>query len=523
MKFPIFVVLFALSACGNSKPDSNPNPPILIIDTPDLSQDLAKNDIGDPKQMDMGVEEDIIEDVVDIPTEDIAIRLASLPNVINVQELSSSMGKRRFYVDFQLDLDHFSAQSPTFTQRGILYFVDDKAPTVLVTTGYGLPDVNGFQQLGVGATDILNGNQFVIGHRFFTGAIPAVADQHWELVNIEQSAEDTHEILQSMRSVLTQKWAGTGWSKGGMTILFQEYFYPEDLELALPMVAPISFGLKDERYPPFLAQIGTQECRDRLDDSMIGALSRSSELAEEFNPASDFEREQWAAQIEYSVFAFPWSYWQYYGLSSCSFIPPGDAAAADLVSFFVYNQLPKITLKPSTLPRPIDPEEADLVAYTYQALSQLGFQDLYATGQLQRMVDLGFLTPEGKTQIESASYEFGDFPWAQNPGFDPQVMVDVDTWLRTQAKDIFAIYGQHDPWSGGMITLNPANNSEVFVAPGTSHGTFLVDLEASDYNRVRSRILELDSRDRTRSFQKEVKAPSKAQRAILLKLLKQEL
>ncbi len=512
--------ILSVGACTNTLVEGEDDDILIINVSPDDKKDVTADVDIDINPVDMG--EDLALDL-GTPLQDIAIELAKLPNVDNVEELRPSQGKRRFYIDFRLPLDHFASSSPAFTQRGILYFRDYSAPTVLMTTGYGLPDVRSLENLPVGVTQILDANQLVLGHRFFTGALPAFENQNWSFVNIQQSAEDTHDILQSMRSVLQESWIGTGWSKGGMTILFQEYFHPDDLDLAVPMVAPISFGLSDERYPPFLATIGTQECRDKLDESMLGALDRRLELADVFNPANDNERQQYAFQIKYSVISFQWSYWQYYGLSSCQFIPPGNASARDLVSFFVYNQLPKVG--PSNPePRPINAEEAPLIAYTYQGLGQLGFQDVYAAGHLQRMVELGYVSANEKLQIENQSYEFGDFPWSTNPTFDPQPMIDVDAWLRADARDIVAIYGEYDPWTGGKITLNPANDSQVYIAPGGSHGTFLSDLEGPDYNAVRERVLSFDNRDRVRSATPlAIPKATQIQRETLRKLLRQEL
>lgn len=530
--FSLIVAIFAFGACIDApKGDEE----IVVINfIPDNNDKAGNNDVvisdmgfdSDSEDMDDSVDvgEDQGADVDPGPQEDIAVELAKLPNVENVEELGSRGGVRRFYVDFRLPLDHFSEDGPVFSQRGILYFRDYDAPTVLMTTGYGLPDIRNIENLPIGATDILNANQFVLGHRFFTGALPAPQDQNWDHVNIQQSAADTHEILRSMRSVLRESWIGTGWSKGGMTIIFQEYFYPDDLDLAIPMVAPISFGLSDKRYPPFLADIGTQECRARLEESMIGALERRLELADVFNPRSGNERQQYAYQIRFSVMAFTWAFWQYYGLAGCNRIPSPEGSARDLVSFFVYNRLPKVEHGRNE-PRPITAEEAPLIAYNYQGLHQLGFQDSYPTGLLQKFVDLGYLGQREKAQLENPNYAFGDYPWSSIPEFDPQPMIDIDAWLKEEAQDIIAIYGEFDPWTAGKVTLNAANDSQVYIAPGASHGAFLSDLNGADYNAVRERILSFDRRERALSFtgKSEPQKATQAERETLIKLLRQEL
>ena len=307
-----------------------------------------------------------------------------------------------------------------------------------------------------------------------------------------------------------------------MTILFQEYFHPDDLELAVPMVAPISFGRNDERYSLFLAEIGTKECRDKLDASMLGALNRKLELADVYNPANETERLQNANDIGELIIDFPWSYWQNYGDPYCQFIPPGTASAKDLAGFFVDNILPEVNA-PNHKPRPIDRQDDPDVAYDYQAYTQLGFPLSYPAGHLQRMVDLGYLSAYRKNQLEQDSDLFGDYPWVSSPTFDPQPMLEVDAWLRSDAKDIIAVYGKFDPWSAGKITVNTAKNSRVYVA-NASHSAFLTDLNDADYTAVRNRILSIDTRERALSSTPfAIPKATEAQRETLRKLLRQEL
>ncbi len=75
-------------------------------------------------------------------------------------------------------------------------------------------------------------------------------------------------------------------------------------------------------------------------------------------------------------------------------------------------------------------------------------------------------------------------------------MRDIDRWLRDEARGMIAIYGQHDPWSGGKVTLNRDLDSHVYTPPNTTHATFLRDLTASDYAKVRAKIMTLGDEQR---------------------------
>ncbi len=519
--FLMFTIL-TLGACSNTLTEENEDSIVINFQPnkadvePQMDVGFVPSDMADVPTPDMGADD--AQNPVPEPVQDIAIALAKLPNVDNVEELPPKEGQRRFYIDFRLPVDHFSQTSPAFTQRAFFSFRDYEAPTVLLTTGYGLFPIESLDALPMEVTEILGANQLTLGHRFFTGALPAFQNQDWRHLNIKQSAEDTHEIIQSMRSILPKNWAGTGWSKGGMTIIFQEYFYPDDLELALPMVAPISFGLKDDRYPAFLASIGTEECRNKLDESMLSALDRKNELAELLSPQNDFERAQYETHLKSAILSFNWAFWQYLGLSECDKIPPANASGEDLVRFFLYRQLPAI-VEPNFEPRAITDEEAPIVGYIYQGSNQLGFQDVFPAGHLERLLNLGYIDDLEKAQIENQTRAMGDYPWSTIPEFDPQPMIDIDNWLKTEAFDIIAIYGAFDPWTAGKITVNEANESRVYIAPGASHTTFLSDLEQEEYKAVRDRILSIDNRGFFRSFPEEIPKATKTQRELLGKLV----
>lgn len=545
MKYYFPLVFLLTFACGNLG-ITNFVPPIIINEDTEIEPDILTSDMGtqdiadsgvdvDPKSPDMFSEVgpdlapdidmgmDIVEDIKpDLPAVDIAIALNALSNVENVEELAPHGGKRRFYVDFRLKLDHFSQNSPVFTQRIILHYQADDAPTVLLTSGYGLFDINRIEQLPLAITNMLQANQVTMGHRFFKGAIPEAHNQNWDFVTIEQSANDTHEILKALQTILKEKWVGTGWSKGGMTILFQEFYFPNDLDLAVPMVAPISFALGDQRYPPFLAQIGTEACRNTLADSMAGAFTRIGELADTFNPPSNRDKEYYKSSIRYSIAAYPWTYWQYFGLRGCNFIPPADAPATDLVNFYLYDSFPGAHPTSTIKPRPIKPEEEAIGAYTYQGLLELGFQDVYAAGSLQYFLVQGYISAQEKNAMENRSYGQGDFPWGRAPAYNPQLMIDVDTFLKTSAEDIIAIYGQHDPWTAGKITLRPSATNQVLIAPGASHAAFIDDLTTNDYNAVRARVLQYDTPNRINaiSILPVQQPPTEARRALLIQMLR---
>jgi hypothetical protein len=508
----IGLLVWGQAGCGDdsdsspapSKPQDEAGAPDAEVEVeagePDAQPD-AQPDAAPDAQPE--AQPDVVEEPDAPDDRDIAERLADLVHVNDVQELSPSSEGRRFLVRFTLPLDHDDPQGPTFLQSAFIHHRSDTAPTVLVTSGYGLGEIDDYWS--VEPTELLGANQVMLGHRFYEGGSPAELLWDWSLITIEQSAKDTHEIVAALKTAYPQKWVGTGWSKGGMTVLFQEYFFPDDLDLALPLVAPISLAINDPRYPPYLAEIGTPACRDRIEVFILECLTRLEELVDSLGPLSAYEKSYYREIIKSSAVSYHWPFWQYVGVDYCDSLPGEGAPAEDLLNAVTFQTF-----------FPAHPALAELQEYSYyyQALSQLGSPDYFPPGHLQNMVDLGFIT-----QQEVATYQSVEWPYPNPPEYDPAPMATLDAWLRTSAKDIVAVYGEYDPWSGGKVTLNPALRTEVLTAPETSHATYVRDLPDTDYTRVVNRIMEIAPG--TRQALPIPRRPSDGERTKLTKALRQ--
>jgi len=413
-------------------------------------------------------------------------RLSKLGAITRVKHLGSSGERELFVLDLQQRLDHEDPNSPTFVHRMYLFHRSYDAPTVLLTTGYGLGAAEVYSRFEPEVTKLLDANQIVMGHRFFPGALPSDEHHDWTKVTIRQAAGDSHRVVEVLGQVYPEAWVGTGWSKGGMTSIFHERFHPDDLALVVPMVAPISRSVADARYPGFLAQIGETACRARVEDVVIGGLERLDELVEEHGLPPD-EAKTLRARLQHTIVFFPWPYWQYLGPRHCDRIPDARSAdAADLIEFFyLYSRTPGLA--------PRIPFGSIGQVYPFQAMTELGTPDYLPAGHLEKLERLGHLSPDDVAWFRDAVARpgSGTSDWNTLPPHDPGAMTDIDRWLREDAEDVLAIYGEHDPWTAAKVTLNEARRSRVFTAPGTTHATYVRDLAMMDYLEVRARILEL--------------------------------
>ncbi|NJN78582.1 MAG: hypothetical protein HC803_09890 [Saprospiraceae bacterium] len=225
-------------------------------------------------------------------------------------------------------IDHQNHEKGTFYQRFELTHVGFDAPNVMNTQGY---------QLNRGKNEvatILNANYINIEHRYCGKSIPTPLD--WQYLNLEQATADLHHINQLFKQIYTGKWVSTGISKGGQTTIFYRYFYPNDVDVSFPYVAPLNLDLKKtDLY--FLDTIGTKECRDKIFHVQKTLLENRQEVLGKlkwFSKASGYNFEYLGGletAFEYAVLEYSFSFWQWG--SNCNDLPTGDTLDNYIQSF----------------------------------------------------------------------------------------------------------------------------------------------------------------------------------------------
>lgn len=390
---------------------------------------------------------------------------------ISAHELSTELSDVRvFSVNIRQPIDHDDPSRGSFNQRFVLHHRSPDKPTVLFTTGYSLFGEPKIWANYEGEVAVLtDANQIILEHRYFDGSIPPAEPGQtldWSYLTIYQSASDSHSLVQRLSAVYAGPWIATGHSKGGMTAIFHQYFYPDDLVGIVPYVAPISFGLADARYLDTLNNIGPADgrCRERAEDMALEMIQRRMELAVSLsssdsfrNDAASFARfrnEIVGAGIATYARGFTWSAWQRFGTFLCNSQPLRGAPEADLAWWS--------TLTPGALLTNENPN----IAYQYQVKAELG-RPAYDTSYLD-----GALAGIDFSGLPDAPVA----PWGADPQFDATAMPKIDAFLRQDAKNVLGIYGAWDPWSGGIITVNEALGSRVFIAQQQTHAARIGNL-----------------------------------------------
>ena len=421
-------------------------------------------------------------------SEDILARLQSIPGLTVLGERPSPLpGTRFFRLQFEQPADHDRPLGERFQLRVNLLHRSVGAPMVLASGGYGLSNFPSQTE----PTALLGANQLTLEHRFFGNSRPASND--WKLLNIRQAAGDYHRIVQAFKPLYSARWLTTGGSKGGMAAVYHRYFYPDDVDVTVPYVAPNCQGLDDVRYAHFIEQVGPADCRAKLEAFQQDVLRRREELLpfmEELAATSGTGFEVIGGldrALEFAAVETSFYFWQYYGTAACAYIPAPGAPAAE-----TFEILDAITSIASTY------GDVDLdyyAAYYYQAATEQGWTR-FSTGHLR-----GLLRYPG----EDVPQSYLAFPVRER--FDQDLMLRVEHWVRDHGERMLFIYGENDPWSANPFSVRERNDSYRFYVSQGNHNN--------------SRISRLPEPERTRAMERlyswmGLSAPAAGARALAL-------
>ena len=389
---------------------------------------------------------------------DIVEKLRCIPGV-TVTELGMTAGARQFDITFDQLADHAHPDGAHFQQRIRLRHRSEDAPLLLGTNGYALAvtpsEIETAFQL----------NELDVEHRYFSTSIPD-GDVDWKLLNIAQAAADHHAITIAFKKIYKKKWLNSGVSKGGTTSIYHRRFFPGDVDATVAYVAPNNLALPDQRYVPFLQNVGgdaNASCRERIKEVQRALLTRRSEIVPLI--VGPFERLGGPdIVIEHAVLEMPFVYWQTIPLDhpmyGCAMIPAADAPSESLFRFF---------FAASALRSFSDPGLRISEVYLHQCAHELGYpavEEAHLAGLLQHR----------NTYSVTAYLPIG----VEVPPWDPNAMVDIQNWVKSEGSTLMLIYGELDPWTAGQFELGNAVDSHRFTAPGANHRANLQALKPAD-------------------------------------------
>ncbi|MEU7313202.1 S28 family serine protease [Streptomyces sp. NPDC007083] len=408
---------------------------------------------------------------------DIKDRILAVPGMSLIEEKPVD-GYRFFLLNYEQPVDHRRPWKGTFKQRISILHKDTNRPTVFFTSGYNLNTNPSRSE----PTQLTDGNQVSMEYRFFTPSRPEPAD--WSKLTIWQAASDQHRIYQALKKIYRKNWIATGGSKGGMTATYYRRFYPRDMDGTVPYVAPNDVrNDEDSAYYRFFRNVGSKECRDRLNGAQHEIFERRGAMVSRIKA--------WAKENDYTFKlagsadrAFElvaqdlvWGFWQYHLESECDQVPATDASTDTL-----YKWADEIGGWSAGTDQGITP----YVPYYYQAGTQMGSPD-YEEPLLDDVRKYPGLNVPSTYVPRSIPVEFNKHDRA---------MRDIDRWVRHRSSQMLYIYGENDPW--GAEPFRPGRHTEdtaVFWAPGQDHGARIATLEDDDRAAATKMVLEFAGLD----------------------------
>jgi len=382
-------------------------------------------------------------------------KLQDLPGVDVTEITPPHFHTQAFRLDITQHLDQFNSSSPTFTQEVYLHHVDESAPMVFGPSGYGVSE-RSRQELA----EILQSNMVTVTYRFFDGSKPDPYD--WQYLTVEQAAADHHRIVDLLDDIYEGLWISSGASKSGQTVCIHKRFYPDDVDATVAYVAPFVFGTQDDRFVTFMNQVGTAECRDKLEDFERRVLENRDSLQvrfEQYFPDNGLLMSSDPDEaFEYCVVEYHFAFWQFHN-NDCSTIPDENASYDEM-----FAHLRDVTWVNFFS----DPYMLYYEPYYYQALTEIGYPS-YITEHIE---DLLIYAPDPGAEFFIVS--------DVTPTYDATAINDVYNWLQTEGDNIIYIYGEIDPWSGGMIELTGECNAIRVVQPDADHSVRIADLDEKD-------------------------------------------
>lgn len=422
---------------------------------------------------------------------DILTALKHIPEVSDIKKITTNGFIESYTFNFEQPIDHRNPSLGTFKQRVVLQHNRPSSPVVTVLEGYMIWGYTKSEPCR-----ILDGNQVIIEHRFFAESVPADGVIPWEHLTVYNAAHDQHRIIQALKERVYKdnKWLTTGISKGGQTTIFHRFFFPDDVDVSIPYVAPLNLDFVDPRLQKNLNRLGsgkgkaTKILAGNSDDApkfMIEDFQiHCFEIFDEMFPLFEKEIKEKGytynsvggnrRALELMILEYPFAFWQ--GGETVTSIPN---IAIDQSHEF-YEHLAKVSP-----PSFFDDNEIKIFRpFFYQALTEIGFYD-YKVRPFKKYL------PNDK---ENITFEFCLDEAAKEAAskieYNRDKMRYIAKWLQEEARKMIFIYGGNDAWSGTQVDLKKNKFCYKFVCEDQAHGACIEDFEAVTRDYIKDKITD---------------------------------
>jgi hypothetical protein len=364
-------------------------------------------------------------------------------------------------IKFTQPVDHNKPDGPKFTQRMFIGHAGFDRPMVLSTSGYDARGLGGAEP-----AQLLKANLIRVEHRYFGQSAPDPID--WKCLTVWQSASDHHAIVQLFKQLYPGKWVSTGASKDGQTAIMFKAFYPADIDVAIPYVAPLNTGKVDPRIYSFLANVGTAEERQKVYDFQIALFEKKKELM----PLVDAycKKKNWTFPMgidrayDLNVLEYPFALWQY-GVKKPMDLPGIEADPQKL-----FDMMMPVT----DLMWFSDFGLKSFLPHYYQAMTEMGYYG-YDVKPFSKYVS-------DKTDI---TWDFSLTPYGLDTTFNAKTLPFLHDFVQNKGDKILYIYGELDTWTAtGVTKITGPADAMTMILKGGHHGASIRAFPAEEKQRI---------------------------------------
>lgn len=409
--------------------------------------------------------------IANAQSDNIEAMLKKIEAVSGVEKLEKADTTRSYYLmKFRQQLVPGDESKGTFEQRVMLGHRGYDRPVVVVTEGYGADYAFNNPRYMEELTSILDANIIFVEYRYFSGSTPQPCN--WEYLTVANSMADYHNIITAFKKFYTKKWATTGISKGGSTSMFFRAYYPDDVDVTVPYVGPLSCAVEDGRHESFLERVSTKEKRDAVRNYQYLLFERKEQLMPLFDAYCAEQGYTFRAPsseiYDLCVLEYQFSFWQWG--APIDNIPTSEASDDEVFAYFVKMCSPDYFSATTKIG-----------SFFVQAVKDFGYYGYNADPFVK------YINPadiEGYLKKVMLPAEFADVVFD-----DTNHRKVTDFYTENDPEAIF-IYGEWDPWTASGVTWlseRGKENVNVFIVPDGSHSARIANLPPAQ----REKVLEL--------------------------------
>jgi len=119
-----------------------------------------------------------------------------------------------------------------------------------------------------------------------------------------------------------------------------------------------------------------------------------------------------------------------------------------------------------------DANITELRPFFYQALTEMGYYG-YNLNEFEPYI----------RHVDNPIFTF-TLPEEYEVSFNPQLSVDLEAYLASEADRFIYIYGEYDTWSATAVTSTGDTHSRIFIKEGGSHRTRINNMPPEQRDEV---------------------------------------